>query len=265
MIVAGCDVGSLTAEAVIIKDDSIISARIMGVKANSTRSATVVMEAALKQAGLSMNALAYCCSTGYGRFNIPFANMNKSEISCHGLGAFHADNTIRTVIDIGGQDCKVISIDTNGMVRDFIMNDKCAAGTGRNLELLAKVIDVKLDQLGPLSLKSRKPAVINNRCSIFMELEVINHLYRKKKITDISYGINEAVAKRVAVLSRAISLKKQVTITGGVSKNTGVVRCLESITETTFKPLPLDPQLIGAYGAALFALKELQKNKSYKS
>ena len=125
MIAAGCDVGSLTAKAVIIKDNDIVSSKIIRVKATSLQSAETVVTKALAGAGLGMGDVDWCCSTGYGRFDIPFSNMNKSEISCHGLGAFWLDNSIRTIIDIGGQDCKAVSIDENGMVNDFVMNEKC--------------------------------------------------------------------------------------------------------------------------------------------
>jgi (R)-2-hydroxyacyl-CoA dehydratese activating ATPase len=262
MIVAGCDVGSLTAKAVILNDTGIITSKIIRDKPTPVQSATAVMEEALQNAGLKFDEINSCCSTGYGRHSIPFAGMNMSEISCHGLGAFWAEGSIRTVIDIGGQDCKVISIDTGGMVRDFIMNDKCAAGTGRSLEILSKTIGISLERLGPVSLRSWKPARITNKCSIFMELEVLQYIYKKRRTADIAYGINEAVAKRVASLANMIQLNENVAITGGVSKNIGVVRMLEKMLDIRFKHLPVDPQIIGALGAAVFALNGATKIKS---
>jgi len=180
MIVAGCDVGSLTAKAFIMNEKGRLAGEITRVRLSTLDSATEVMEKALASANLRFSDLDYCCSTGYGRYEIPFAQMNMSEISCHGLGAFHADRSIRTIIDIGGQDCKIILVDADGNVRDFIMNDKCAAGTGRSLEILAKTIGLDLETLGSLAVKSRKPINITNKCSIFMELEVLNNLYTRK-------------------------------------------------------------------------------------
>lgn len=258
MIVAGCDVGSLTAKAYIMNEKGGLAGEIIPVQSTPTDSARRVMEKALKSARLNFSDLDVCCSTGYGRYEIPFAQMNMSEISCHGLGAFHVDSGIRTVIDIGGQDCKVILIDANGNVRDFIMNDKCAAGTGRSLEILARTIGVKLEELGRLAVKSKKPININNKCSIFMELEVLGHLYARKKLKHIACGIADAVAKRVATLAKAIDVEDHVCITGGVSKNPGVVRQLAYHMNRTFKTLPVDPQIIGALGAACFAKKVLE-------
>jgi predicted CoA-substrate-specific enzyme activase len=255
MIVAGCDIGSLTAKAVIMNGNGFLAQEIIKVRATTIGSATEVMKKALSSSSLQFSDINYCCSTGYGRYEIPFAQMNMSEISCHGLGAFWADRSIRTIIDIGGQDCKVILIDDTGNVRDFIMNDKCAAGTGRSLELLAKTIGVELEELGPLAIKSKKPINITNKCSIFMELEVLNHLYTRKKLKHIACGIVDAVAKRVAALAKAIDVEDNICITGGVSKNPGVVQQLSRHMGVFFKSLPIDPQIIGALGAALFAMK----------
>ncbi len=256
MLFAGCDVGSLTAEAVILKGQDILSTSIQRVGASASDSAHQVMKTALEGAGLNMGDLSAVCATGYGRKNIPFVQYNMSEISCHGMGAFWCDSGIRTIIDIAGQDCKVILVDNQGMTTDFAMNDKCAAGTGRSLEILARAIDLDLEELGPISLKSRKPALIGNRCSIFMELEVLQHLYTGKKMRDIARGINQAVAKRVAFLAQSLDLEPDFALTGGVSKNQGVARSLESILGIRFSPLPLDAQLMGALGAAIYARKK---------
>ena len=249
--------GSLTAKAYIMNEQGRLAGEIIRVRSTNIDSATEVMEKALASAKLSFADLDYCCSTGYGRYEIPFARMNMSEISCHGLGAFRADQSIRTVIDIGGQDCKVILIDADGNVRDFIMNDKCAAGTGRSLEILAKTIGVDLEYLGSLAVKSKTPISINNKCSIFMELEVLNHLYARKRLKHIACGIADAVAKRVTSLAKAINIENNICITGGVSKNPGVVRQLAYHMNSSFKSLPVDPQIIGAMGAAIFAIQAL--------
>ena len=256
-MVAGIDIGSLTAKALILDHGIIRALHIMRVRPRPVDSATAVLEDALNIAGARMSDIQACCATGYGRLEIPFATMNMSEISCHARGAFWNDASIRTVIDIGGQDCKVISLDERGMVKDFIMNDKCAAGTGRSLEILSKAIGVELSDLGPLSLKSRRPVAITNKCSIFMELEVLQHLYRRTKLKDIAAGINLSVAKRVAALTKMLTLMPAICLTGGVSKNAGVAMGLEKLLEISFKPLTCDPQIMGALGAAVYAQEDL--------
>ena len=261
MYVAGCDIGSLTAKAVILKDEEILGGVIMPVKPSAAESALIVMQRLLMDESLQLDDISCICSTGYGRMEIPFTDTNMSEISCHGLGAFKAGENIRTIIDIGGQDCKAISIDASGRVIDFIMNDKCAAGTGRSLEMLAKTLGVPLEDLGRLSRRSRKPVSISSRCGIFMELEVLEALYRRKKTRDIARGIADAVAERAAALLGQIYCHEEVCITGGVSKNKAVVEAIEGRLGVSMVPLSIDHQLTGAYGAALYAHEYCIKNK----
>ena len=160
---------------------------------------------------------------------------------------------MRTIIDIGGQDCKVISLDDRGLVAGFVMNDKCAAGTGRNLEILARALNIMIEELGPLALQGSRSVSIENTCSIFMELEVLRMYYKKMPIPDIASSIAEAVARRVMALTRSVPINESVCITGGVSKNSAVVAMLESMMEKKFVALSHDPQLAGAIGAALYA------------
>ncbi|MBN1365641.1 MAG: hypothetical protein JW976_12595 [Syntrophaceae bacterium] len=256
MIFAGCDIGSLAGKAVIIKDDKIVATHIIRVRSNPIRSAEDVMSAALKKSGLDYDNITRCCATGYGRENIPFSNMNISEISCHGMGAYWLDNSIRTVLDIGAEDSKIILIDEKGKVVDFAMNDKCAAGTGRCLDKLSEAINLRVEDIGRVSLKSRNPVDMTNVCSIYMEIEVIRHLYERKKIKDIAYGIHDAVASRIAYLTKSVKIEREITMTGGVSKNQGMIRSLEKVMNVKFRQLSVDPQLAGAVGAAVFAMKE---------
>jgi predicted CoA-substrate-specific enzyme activase len=261
MIYAGCDIGSLTGKAVIIKDAKIISTHIIKVRPNPAMSASEVMSAALDKVGLGYDDISLFCTTGYGREHIPFSSMNVSEISCHGMGAFWLDNSIRTVFDIGAEDTKVILVDDNGGVVDFIMNDKCAAGTGRCLEVLSKAINLRVEDIGRVSLKSRNPVNLTNVCGVYMELEVLQHLYERKKVKDIASGIHYAVARRIAALAKAVNVKKEFAITGGVSRNIGVVRTLGKLMNIRFKRLPVDPQLAGAVGAAVFAMNHGKTGK----
>lgn len=253
MIVAGCDVGSSTVKAVVVVDGSLRSTAIDKITATPVESAHEILQQALCSAGLCLDDLDCCCGTGYGRFELPFADLNMSEISCHGLGAFASDNSIRTIIDIGGQDCKVISVDEEGRVNDFIMNDKCAAGTGRTLEILSRLIDVPVESLGSLSSKSRKPVEITNKCGIFMELDVINALAAGKKKKDIASGLSDSVARRAVALAASMDTKPGICVTGGVAKNISVIRQLEKKLNCKMKSLRVDSQIIGALGAALFA------------
>jgi predicted CoA-substrate-specific enzyme activase len=259
MIVSGCDVGSLTAEAVIMKDGSIISSEIIRVRPRPEQSATDVMDMALAKAGLTYQDIEYCVSTGYGREKIPFANNNISEISCHGKGAQWLLPAVRTVIDVGGQDCKAIRVDENGKLANFVMNDKCAAGTGRFLEFMAKVLRIGIEDLGTLALDSIDTVVVTNVCSIFAESEVLHYIYEGKRPADIAAGINLSMAERVNSLAKRIGIEKDICITGGVAKNIGVVRHLEELLQVEAEKLPVDPQIVGALGASLFAREELSK------
>jgi len=261
MIVAGCDVGSLTAEAVIMDNGTILGSEIIRVRPRAEQSAGDVMDKLLARLELTYEDIEYCVSTGYGRETIPFAGGNISEISCHGMGAHWLVPSVRTVIDVGGQDCKAIRIDEQGLLEDFVMNVKCAAGTGRSLELMAEALGVDITELGPLSLESKSPAVITNQCSIFAETEILHYLCEEKSIADIAAGISESMARRVKMLVGKVGVKEDIGITGGVSKNAGVVKNLERMLGKTFLQFPEDPQIIGALGAAIFAAEKAKKNK----
>jgi predicted CoA-substrate-specific enzyme activase len=214
------------------------------------------MEKLLDRLNLSYDDIAFAVATGYGRETIPFANANLSEISCHAKGAHSLVPGIRTVIDVGGQDCKAIRVGTDGSVEDFVMNDKCAAGTGRSLELNSEALGVKVSELGPLSLEANEAIVITSQCSIFTELEIMHLLMEGRSTSDIAAGINQAMARRVKMLAGRVGIKNDVGITGGVSKNVGVVKILQETLNTEFVEFPEDPQIMGALGAALFAAEK---------
>jgi predicted CoA-substrate-specific enzyme activase len=262
MIFAGCDVGSLSAEAVIIKNGSILSFEIIRVRPRPEQSAGDVMGAALSKAGLSFDDIDYCISTGYGRENISFADDNVSEISCHGKGAQWLLPSVRTVIDVGGQDCKAIGVDENGSLVNFVMNDKCAAGTGRFLEGMCKTLGVSLEDLSSLSHRSKKQLPITSICSVFTEIEALCFINEGETLSDITAGINQAMARRIKSLVARIGIKKDVCFTGGVAKNIGVVKSIEKILDVKVVKMPEDPQIIGALGAALFADEKGTKIKS---
>ncbi len=253
MIFAGVDVGSLSAEAVLIEEDSILASSIIVVRPNPVESAKIVMEAVLKESGLRKENIAFCVSTGYGRERIPFAQQNVSEISCHGKGAFWANPEIRTIIDVGGQDCKAIRIDGSGDLVDFVMNDKCAAGTGRFLEGIAKTFGVHVSALGPMALKGAVPVPISSICTVFTQFDVMVFLGEGRTKEDVALGVAEALAIRVNRLLQKIGIEDNLCVTGGVAKNASVVRALERVTERKVCNPGVDPQIVGALGAAIFA------------
>ena len=259
---AGIDVGSLTAEAVIIDEEAGLRAgEIIRVRPRVRQSAEEAFQKALTSASLAPEQITLCFATGYGRDSIPFAKKNLSEISCHGLGAHFLVPQVRTVIDVGGQDCKVIRVDADGYLLDFAMNDKCAAGTGRFLEMMAKTLWVDISELGPLALKSKRALSLSSQCTIFAEMEVTQLLYSGKKPRDIAAGIHAALVRRIKALIGRVGIQREVCVTGGVSKNPGIVTMLERELGLGFTPLPLDPQLMGALGAALFAREAWRAGK----
>jgi predicted CoA-substrate-specific enzyme activase len=258
MIVAGCDVGSLTGKAVILKDGEILSHAIVPTTPKPERTAKNAMDEALENGKLTLEEIGYIVGTGYGRVKIPFANSEISELSCHGKGAHSFIPSIRTIIDVGGQDCKVIKVSKDGKILDFAMNDKCAAGTGRFLEVMAKTLELKLEELGPISLESKNQAKITAQCSVFAETEVVSLMADGIEVPDIVAGIHDAIASRIMSLVYRVGLEEDLTITGGVAKNIGVVAFLEKKLGIQTKKLPVDPQLMGALGAALTAQEKAE-------
>ena len=258
MIVAGCDVGSLTGKAVILKNGSILSYGIVPTTPKPERTARNAMDEALKKGSLTLEDIEFIVGTGYGRVKIPFANKEISELTCHGKGAHSFIPSIRTIIDVGGQDCKVIKVNKDGKILDFAMNDKCAAGTGRFLEVMAKTLELKLDDLGPISLKSKNQAKITAQCSVFAETEVVSLMADGAEVADIVAGIHDTIASRIMTLVYRVGLEEDIAISGGVAKNIGVVEFIEKKMGLKTVKLPVDPQIIGAIGAALIAKDELE-------
>lgn len=253
-IVAGCDVGSTTGKALLMRGEEVLGYSIIPCAIRPELTAEQSLRLAMREAGISSREkIAYVVGTGYGRVRIPFADENVSEITCHGLGAFFLKPHERTLIDIGGQDCKVIRVNSQGRVVDFAMNDKCAAGTGRFFEAMSRVLEVSLEDLSMLSLRSERPAQITSQCSVFAESEVITLLNEGAKIEDIAAGINEAIASRLATLARKVGVEGEVSVSGGCAKNRGLILALERKLQVKVEELGMDPQVIGALGAAVIA------------
>ncbi len=255
-IAAGIDVGSLSAEAVLFDGDAILASTIIPTGVDSKRAAEEALHSALKAAGLEICALSHIVATGYGRISVPFAHRQITEITCHGRGAFHLDPEVRTVIDIGGQDSKVIRLDAEGKVLDFAMNDKCAAGTGRFLEVMAHALEVELESLAALSAQAHRATPISSTCTVFAESEVVSLLAAGEERTEIARGLHESVAARTSSLVYRVGLAEAVMMTGGVAKNGAVVQALEERLGVKIR-VPAEPQITGALGAALLAWDEL--------
>jgi len=255
---AGIDVGSTTTKIVLLEDGRIITHEIAATGADSRRTVDALLVAALERCGRSRSQIAAAVSTGYGRRRVEFARRNISEITANSLGvAMLLDNSQppRTVIDIGGQDSKVIALDDAGILRDFAMNDKCAAGTGRFLEVMARTLEVELCDLGKLSLQASGALPINSLCTVFAESEVISLLARGEEINNIIAGIHASVAKRVGALVRKVGVREPACFTGGPALNSGLHAALER--ELGIKlAIPNHPQLAAACGAAILASEE---------
>jgi predicted CoA-substrate-specific enzyme activase len=245
---AGVDIGSTMTKVVIIGNGKEFY--LIGPTGPEHRKlANRVMEEALGRAGIVFGDLTYIVATGYGRINVPFADKQVTEITCHAKGLSSVLPSARTVVDIGGQDSKGIRID-NGKVVDFVMNDKCAAGTGRFLEVVADALCVPLDKLGELSLAAEKPAVIGNMCTVFAEQEVISLLAAGEPVPNLVAGIHQAIAGRIFSLVNKLKIKPDIAITGGGAKNAGLVKALE-VRFGCSVLVPPEPLITGALGAAL--------------
>lgn len=261
MIVAGVDIGSLTGKAVILEDNEIRAWSLLPTGADSHVAADKAMKIVLEKAHLKMSDLEYIVSTGYGRVIANFANKNITEISCHAKGAHYFFPQARTIIDMGGQDCKAIRCDNTGKVVNFVMNDKCAAGAGRSVEIMADLLGLQLADVGPLSLEIQKAEVpISSTCVVFAKSEALAHLRRGSHRNDILAGVCEALATRVHSLMKRIGAEPELVISGGIAKNVGVVKRLT--VKTGMQPLIcFEPQIVGALGAALFARENLEKQR----
>jgi predicted CoA-substrate-specific enzyme activase len=252
MLTAGVDIGSLTAKAVILRDGDIAGYAVMPGGSDAAAAADRALGTALEKSGHRQAELAAIVATGYGRAKVRPASRSVTEITCDARGTHFLFPEAKMIIDIGGQDSKVISMDAGGRVIDFAMNDKCAAGTGRFLEVMAHALEIELDQLGPVSLKHKKSVVISSMCTVFAESEVVSLIAEGYAREDILNGLHQAVAGRIASMARGLRLENALLLCGGVAKNTGVVRALEQNLKVKVK-VPPEPQIVAALGAAICA------------
>jgi len=256
---AGIDIGSTMTKAVIL-NKKIIASIIGPTGPEQRRLANKVMEEALNKAAISFQTITYIVSTGYGRINVPFADKQFTEITCHAKGIISLFPKAKTVIDIGGQDIKAIKIDTTGKTTDFVMNDKCAAGSGRFIEVIADTLGVSLDKVGDLSLQSKNPAKISNICTIWAQQEVAASLSQGMPISDLLAGVHQSLADRICRMVNRLRVEEAVIVTGGGAKNRGLLKALsEQLGHEIL--VPEEPLITGALGAALLGREIVEKAK----
>ncbi len=254
----GIDIGSTASKCVILKDGKdIVGKAVVSVGAGTTGPKRAI-EAVMEDAGLKEEDINYTLATGYGRNSMERANFQMSELSCHAKGAYFLFPNVHTVIDIGGQDAKVLKIGANGILENFVMNDKCAAGTGRFLDVMSRVLEVEVGDLGKLHFESTKKVNISSTCTVFAESEVVSQLAQATDTRDIINGIHRAVAARAGGLAKRIGLVDDIVMTGGVAQNAGIVDSLENELGHKVHTSPL-AQFNGALGAAIFAYQKYSK------
>lgn len=261
IITAGIDVGSVSSQAVICVDGELFGYNSMRTGNNSPDSAKNAIEGVLQKAGMTLEDITYVIGTGYGRVNVPFAHKAITEIACHARGAnYMGGPTVRTILDMGGQDCKAIHCDEKGKVTNFLMNDKCAAGTGRGMEVIADLMQIPIAELGPRSFEvDVEPEAVSSTCVVFAKSEALGLLkagYTKNKVIA---AYCQAMAERVVSLIERIGVENDFFITGGIAKNPGVVKRIERLLGTTAVATKYDSQIAGALGAALFGYTLMQK------
>jgi len=258
MYTIGIDIGSMSTNGVLLNEKKeILSSIIIPTGASSKKAADKTFHQILTEHKLTEKDIDYIVATGYGRIKVPFANEVVTEITCHARGANYFFPKARTIIDIGGQDSKVIKVDANGNVLDFVMNDKCAAGTGRFLEVMARTLEIDLEEMGPISLNGKNNVSVSSLCTVFAESEVVSLIGADHKTADICKGLHLSIAKRITAQVKRIGLEEEIVMTGGVAKNIGVVTEMEKNLGCKIK-ISEEPQINGALGAALIALEKAQ-------
>ena len=262
----GVDVGSTQTKAVVIDEARrIVGRSLIPTGANVVRAAEEAFDLALKQAGIQEEQqVLYVIGTGYGRYRVTFGDAQITEISCHARGAVHTFPGTRTVLDMGGQDTKAIRVNTQGEIQDFCMNDKCAAGTGRFLQSAAAALNLPLEELGPRALQSQKPVKISTTCTVFAESEVLSWLGKGKKIEDILLGVHQSIAMRSIGLLRRVGIDAEVSFTGGVTRNLGMVKTLEDQLGIRLN-VSGESHYMGALGAALLAMDHVEHGMKGKT
>jgi len=266
IITAGVDVGSVSSQGVIVADGNIFAYGNMRTGSDSPNSASNALNFALEGTGLVLEDIQYCIGTGYGRVNVPMADRSITEIACHARGAnFIYGNEVRTVLDVGGQDCKAIRCDQKGKVQNFLMNDKCAAGTGRGMEVLADLLSVPITEVGDRSYQIKEePNPVSSTCVVYAKTEATGLLRAGWEVNEVLAAYCAAMAERIYSLIERIGVEERFAITGGMAKNQGVIKRLMKIMDLTAMETEWDTQIAGAAGAALFGHTLVSKGKGRK-
>jgi predicted CoA-substrate-specific enzyme activase len=259
---AGVDVGSTQTKAVLIDErERIVGRALTDTGANVMAAAQHAFTTALRDAKVREEEVEYVVGTGYGRYKVTFGNAQVTEISCHARGAVRMFPATRTVLDMGGQDTKAIRVGADGEIVDFCMNDKCAAGTGRFLGAASAALEIPLADLGPTALRAERAVKISTTCTVFAESEILSWLGKGRKVEDILLGVHQSIASRSAGLLRRVGIEPEVTFTGGVAKNVGMIKTLEDGLGLKLNVSP-DSHYLGALGAALFALDHIRASRA---
>lgn len=259
-IYVGIDIGSLSSEALLLRDGEIVAYSIMRTGATPQKTARQCLEEALTKANIDERDISMMVATGYGRIRIPFKAKEVTEITCHARGAKFLFPRTHTVIDMGGQDSKIITLNDQGRVTDFVMNDKCAAGTGRFLEVMAHALEVELSEMGEASLKAKNGIPITSMCTVFAESEVISLIAEGYGVEEIIRGLHESIAGRIFRMSKRLKVREEITFSGGVAKNKGIAEVIKKLFGISIN-IPDEPQIVGALGAALYAREMMHKEK----
>jgi len=263
IITAGIDIGSSSAQAVILKNNSILSFSNMNVGVNKEETAFKALNSAMEKINISRNEIEFTVGTGYGRYQIPIANKNFTEITCHARGAHYFFPEARTVLDMGGQDCKVMSCDQDGRVTAFAMNEKCAAGTGRSMEVISRLLGIRLEDIGPMSLDVEgEPPQLGSTCVVFAKSEALRMLRNGVPRNVVLAAFCEALTRRILLLLNRVEIKNELVISGGIAKNTGIVRRIEKSLDI-HAHICFEPQIVGALGAAIIANKMCQEELNH--
>lgn len=245
---------------VVILNKGVVASVIGATGPEQRRLANKVMEEALRQASLSLQSITYVVSTGYGRINVPFADKQFTEITCHARGVFHLFPHARTIIDIGGQDIKAIKINADGKTVDFVMNDRCAAGSGRFIEMIADALGIRLENVGLLSVQSNNPTKISNLCTIWAQQEVAASLARGVPVSDLLAGVHYSLAERISSMVNRLTVEEAVIVTGGGARNEGLLQALSQQLSRKVRASE-EPLITGALGAALLGKEIVEKSE----
>jgi predicted CoA-substrate-specific enzyme activase len=259
MRTVGIDIGAGTTKAVLLENGGTVrEMHIRKTVTNLSQAAEAALEELLAKAGVSRDEVDYVASTGYGRYQFEARDIQITEVTCHARGAMHLFPATRVVLDIGAQSTRAVHTDENGKVKSFKMNDRCAAGAGRFLERISRAMEVPLEDVGPMSLQSRDPTVISSICAVIAESEVINHVTEGRRVEDILMGAHFSIADRVVALARQVGVEEEITLTGGLSANLGMVRALETKLNRKVNVSP-DSGYAGAIGAAVLGAKRAER------